>query len=66
MRCPRGTSCGVCDGMAMRAFASAEHAMRDGGQEALKCVWDSTEDTVRLALERLSTDDGQGSDEPGK
>ncbi|AIO29434.1 Uncharacterised protein [Burkholderia cepacia] len=66
MRCPRGISCGVCDGMAMCAFASAEHEMQDGGQEALKRVWDSTEDTVRLALERLSTDDRQGSDEPGK
>ncbi|MDN7889871.1 MULTISPECIES: hypothetical protein [Burkholderia] len=40
--------------------------MQDGGQEALKRVWDSTEDTVRLALERLSMDDRQGSDEPGK
>ncbi|BAX62993.1 hypothetical protein BSFP_058610 [Burkholderia stabilis] len=40
--------------------------MKDGGQEALECVWDSTEDTVRLALERLSTDDGQRSDKPGK
>ncbi|WP_341774355.1 Hpt domain-containing protein [Burkholderia cepacia] len=48
------------------ACASAEHAMRDGGPEALKRVWDSTEDAVRQALERLSTDDGPGSSKSGK
>ncbi|MFJ1213572.1 ATP-binding protein [Burkholderia pyrrocinia] len=48
------------DTEARDACARAEHAMQDGGPEALKRVWDSTEDTVRLALERLLTDDGPG------
>ncbi|WP_065503129.1 hybrid sensor histidine kinase/response regulator [Burkholderia stabilis] len=43
------------------ACARAEHAMRDGGPEALKRVWDSTEEVVRLALGRLSVDDEPGS-----
>ncbi|AKM02527.1 hypothetical protein ABD05_20060 [Burkholderia pyrrocinia] len=48
------------------ACARAEHAMRDGGPKALKRVWDSTEEAVRLALGRLSTDDGPGSRMAGK
>ncbi|NHV26699.1 hybrid sensor histidine kinase/response regulator [Burkholderia sp. D-99] len=43
------------------ACARAEHAMRDGGPEALKHIWHSIEDAVRLALRRLSMDDGPGS-----
>ncbi|WP_423382281.1 ATP-binding protein [Burkholderia sp. LMG 32019] len=49
------------DTKARDACARAEHAMRDGGPEALKRVWDSTEKVVRLALGRLSTDDEPGS-----
>ncbi|MET3212877.1 UNVERIFIED_ORG: two-component system capsular synthesis sensor histidine kinase RcsC [Burkholderia territorii] len=48
------------------ACAGAEHAMRDGGPEALKQVWDSTEDAVRRALERLSTGDGPRSGKSGE
>ncbi|KVA06389.1 ATP-binding protein [Burkholderia ubonensis] len=40
------------------ACAGAEHAMRDGGPEALQRVWNSTEDAVRRALERLREDGG--------
>ena len=48
------------------ACAHAEHAMQDGGPEALKRVWDSTEKAIRLALERLSADGGAGSRVAGK
>ncbi|MPV69577.1 hybrid sensor histidine kinase/response regulator [Burkholderia sp. BE17] len=54
------------DTEARDACARAEHAMRDGGPEALKHVWDATEDAVRWALERLSTRDGPGSGKSGK
>ncbi|WP_175942604.1 hybrid sensor histidine kinase/response regulator [Burkholderia pyrrocinia] len=48
------------------ACARAEHAMRDGGPEALKRVWNSTEAAIRLALGRLSADDEPGSCVAGK
>ncbi|PAK12084.1 ATP-binding protein [Burkholderia ubonensis] len=48
------------------ACASAEHAMRDGGPEALKRVWGSAEGAVRRALERLSKGEGPGAGESGK
>ncbi|NTY34979.1 hybrid sensor histidine kinase/response regulator [Burkholderia diffusa] len=54
------------DAGARDACARAEHAMRDGGPEALKCVWDSTEEAVRLALGRLLADDEPGSRVAGK
>ncbi|AOJ34064.1 ATP-binding protein [Burkholderia metallica] len=50
------------DADARDACAHAEHAMRDGGPAALKRIWHSVEDAVRLALGRLSTGDGTGSD----
>ncbi|WP_249744653.1 hybrid sensor histidine kinase/response regulator [Burkholderia pyrrocinia] len=48
------------------ACARAEHAMQDGGPEALQRIWHSTEDTVRLALGRLSTGGRSGSHDAGK
>ncbi|KFL52298.1 histidine kinase [Burkholderia pyrrocinia] len=54
------------DAEARDACASAEHAMRDGGPEALKRVWSSTEAAVRLALGRLSAGDEPGSRAAGK
>ncbi|VWB25051.1 hybrid sensor histidine kinase/response regulator [Burkholderia metallica] len=44
------------------ACARAEHAMQEGGPAALTRIWHSVEDAVRLALGRLSTGDGTGSD----
>ncbi|MGS0895690.1 ATP-binding protein [Burkholderia stagnalis] len=54
------------DEEARDACARAEHAMRDGGQEALRDIWHSIEDAVRRALGRLSTDGETGADKSGR
>ncbi|WP_321783910.1 ATP-binding protein [Burkholderia pyrrocinia] len=54
------------DEEARDACARAEHAMRNGGPEALRDILHSIEDAVRRALGRLSTDDETGADKSGR